>query len=236
MTIVVQGWDVSPNHAACVELEASESDFVAYAPNPPATRMRWWSFASQTWKSVHRYGHRGVYLPDLPKVGKHVKSIDHIVRLSSTFDEWSRRLASTKSARGHAVYAAIEDYAVAADQGAHYIGEIGGVARLALCKAGVPFQLLPIKGTKKAVAGNGNAEKTDVAKAVVGLGIEFPDDLDEQTLEDLHDAASIAQTMMLLLAARARVTLPRHVREVMSSKSKAAPVPLCERDFLLVQV
>lgn len=236
MTIVVQGWDVSPNHAACVELEASESDFVAYALNPPPTRMRWWGFATQAKKTVHRYGHRGVYLPDLPKAGKHTKSVDHLVRLSATFDEWARRLAATKAARGHAVYAAIEDYAIAADQGAHYAGEIGGVARLALCKHAVPFQLLPIKGTKKAIAGRGDAEKPEVARAVAALGIEFPDDLDAQTLEDLHDAASVAQAMMLLLAARARVTLPRHVREVMSSKSKAAPIALCERDFLLVQV
>ena len=239
--IVVQGWDVSPNHAACVELEVAASDFVAYAQAMPVARMRWWAFASKSISSCHRYSHRATYLPDLPKVGKHVKSVDHLIRLSTAFEVWARRLTETKS-KGQTAYGAIEDYAVGADQGAHYAGETGGIARVALSRAGVPFQLMPIKGTKKAVTSRGDAEKTCgkvhatsctcVQAAIARLGFEWPDDIDDQSLEDLHDAASIAYAFVLLLAARARVCLPRHVREVMSSTSKSAPIPLCQRDFL----
>lgn len=205
----VQGWDVSPNHSACVELEFG-ADFIPH--------LRWWAVATGSKTTAKDYP-ESTLLPDLPKVGKHLKSCDRVMRLRTAFEMWALRKPDL---------AALEDYAVGAARGAHYAGEIGGLARSALLVCAVPFRLLPIKGTKKAVAGHGAADKAAIATAVASYGIKFPE-LDAQSLEDLHDAASIALVCLFEQQLRAGRSMPRHVLEVLKSKSKANPLPLVDR-------
>ena len=73
---------------------------------------------------------------------------------------------------------AIEDYAFSAHAAhAHELGELGGVVKLSLHKAG--FRLIPVAPTKlkKFVSGKGNIKKNQMLLAVYKKwGIEFTDD------------------------------------------------------------
>ncbi len=211
--MIIQGWDVSPNHAACVELEWDG----AFVP-----RLRWWAVATQAITTVQAHG-QCTYLPDLAKVSKHLKAADRLARLAPCFDAWAARKPD---------FAVIEDYALGVARGAHYTGEVGGVARGSLLRFDVPWRLLPIKGVKKAVAGRGDADKTDVELAVARFGFVFDGKLDVQSAEDLHDAASMALVCLFEQQHRAGLPVSKTTLEVLKSTSKANPLPLMDRPWI----
>jgi crossover junction endodeoxyribonuclease RuvC len=63
--------------------------------------------------------------------------------------------------------AVIEGYAFGArNSQAHKIGELGGVIRLALFEAGIPYVEVPPTSRAKFATGRGNAAKTEVISAV----------------------------------------------------------------------
>lgn len=72
----------------------------------------------------------------------------------------------------------VEGYAFAArNSHAHALGELGGVIRLALHEAGVPFVDVPPASLKKYATGKGNANKGEMlAAAIRRLGYEGASD------------------------------------------------------------
>lgn len=61
----------------------------------------------------------------------------------------------------------IEGYSYASGNKAHDVGEMGGVVRLALYEAGLPFHVVSPSTIKIAACGKGNASKDDVLLAAV---------------------------------------------------------------------
>lgn len=77
----------------------------------------------------------------------------------------------------------IEGYAYGRANQAHQLGELGGVIRLALYDAGIPFVDVPPAVLKKYATGRGNAGKAEVlASAIRRLGYEGHDDNEADAL------------------------------------------------------
>ena len=61
----------------------------------------------------------------------------------------------------------LEGYSYASGNKAHDVGELGGVVRLALYEAGIPFEVVSPSSLKIYACGAGNASKDDVLLAAV---------------------------------------------------------------------
>lgn|GEM_PF-3017346 len=67
---------------------------------------------------------------------------------------------------GNIMNAALEGYAFARQAFSHSLGEVGGLVRLALWDAGIPFRVYDPQAVKIFSAGKGNAKKHEVMEAV----------------------------------------------------------------------
>lgn len=77
----------------------------------------------------------------------------------------------------------IEGYAYGRQNVAHQLGELGGVVRVALYEAGVPYVDVPPSSLKKYATGKGNANKGEMlAAAIRRLGYEGADDNEADAL------------------------------------------------------
>lgn len=95
----------------------------------------------------------------------------------------------------------VEGYAYGRANQAHQAGELGGVIRLALHEAAIPFVIVPPSSLKKLATGNGGAKKEAVlAAAIRRLGYQG-DDHNESDAMWLREAA-------LQHYGRSTVTLP----------------------------
>lgn len=84
---------------------------------------------------------------------------------------------------------AIEDYAYAAGQGAHQMGEVGGLLRITLWDLMIPFKCYSPGTIKKLATGKGNAKKPDMVKASKGQFKQWsPGKGTSESEEDLVDA------------------------------------------------
>lgn len=71
----------------------------------------------------------------------------------------------------------IESYSFGSGNQAHQLGELGGVVRLTLWEAAVPYVDVPPARLKKAATGRGNATKSDMrAELIKRAGIDIRDD------------------------------------------------------------
>ncbi len=61
----------------------------------------------------------------------------------------------------------LEGYSYGSPNAAHPVGELGGVVRVALHEAGIPFEVVPPASIKIFACGKGNAKKPDVLLAAV---------------------------------------------------------------------
>lgn len=151
-------------------------------------------------------------------------------------------------------YAGIEDYAVRAEQGAHFLGEVGGLARLTLFKMGIPFRLHDPISVKMFATHDGTARgKTLVEKSVAERwGATFfkfnqpkpkpkktpkkPPKQNRQTSEDLADAFAIAKLVELEVQLRAGEVELRnlHAKEiqVFNRCTKTYPRSLLDREWI----
>jgi len=196
--MLIQAWDVSPNHCGAVEVDSSTG------------KMTWHSFAATGPTAVKRHA-GAVLLPEMKGATKHAKSCDRITRLFACFSAWA--------ARPGLGLIAIEDYAMGASQGAHYIGEIGGVARLAIRLQNVPIRLWGLKSIKKFWTDNGNATKDEMAERTARAGIAFG--YSAQADEDLCDAYALSQLVLAELSLSRGTdpkSLPKHQRDVLCRK------------------
>jgi crossover junction endodeoxyribonuclease RuvC len=112
----------------------------------------------------------------------HKSKLTGVERLAD-IDSWLRTTLSTLKLRSSAVEIAVMEAYGFASQKAHTIGEVGGVAKLALHRTFGPNHpardTLPVAPNtlKKFTTGSGNAEKSDMKLAIFRKwGVEFKDD------------------------------------------------------------
>ena len=103
----------------------------------------------------------------------------------------------------HQTLIMIEGYAAQAKWRAHQIGELGGVMRVAMLEADVPFLAIAPTVLKKFVTGKGNAPKSVVMKYLLSY---FKIDVDE---DDAADATGLALMGAYLVGGYSRLTQAR---------------------------
>jgi len=228
---IVQGWDVSLNHGAIVELEDGElNDF-----------WFWTTVASSTKKSD---GH-GSRLILLKTDDKHLKSVHRLC--------WIRDYLQRVPLARKPDYIGIEDYAIRVEQGAHYLGEGGGVARIACWDNNVRFRLHDPVTVKMFAAHDGTAQKDSVERAVKSRwkadfsqcnppiatakeGSKNSPKQNRTTSEDLADAYAIARMVHVEVLIRSGNMLmnqlhPKEV-QVFNRVTKTYPVNLLNREWV----
>jgi Holliday junction resolvasome RuvABC endonuclease subunit len=149
-------------------------------------------------------------------------------------------------------YVAIEDYAVRAEQGAHYLGEAGGIARILCWFRGVSLRLHDPVTAKMFVAHDGTCQKDEVERCVLERwGVDFskfnqprPNPTEKKpnpkqnrtTSEDLSDAFALAQMAWTeVQIRRGELNLsdlhPKEI-QVFNRVTKTYPVSLLGRDWI----
>jgi Holliday junction resolvasome RuvABC endonuclease subunit len=222
--IRIQGWDLSLNHAGFVELVDGKLDRFWYVSDRVGCAKR-----SKTGTLI-KIKKCGDWMQD---------SIDRILF-------WRKYLVE------HAVktcpdFIGIEDYALEGGaHGAHYKGELGGIARLAALDVGARVRLHDPGSVKLYTAHRGNADKAWIEAAVKERwGADFsqfnlppqPGKKEKrETSEDLADAFSIAQLVWAEVQLR-RGTLELsslHEKEiqVFNRATKAYPVNILGREWI----
>lgn len=217
----IQGWDVSLNHGAFVELTDGKLTNLWYVTDVAG--------------SANRDKKRGQRLP----VYKQKSDRQHyaLIRLAWWEAYFTRHLQFTKPD-----IVGLEDYALRQEQGAHQMGEVGGMARLRAYQAGVKLRLHDPTSVKLFGAHHGNAQKPDMEKAVAERwNLDFskfnPETGDNRkTSEDLADAFVLAWmvwTEHLVRTGHQRVD-GLHVKEVQvfNRVTKAYPTSLLSREWI----
>lgn len=227
----IHGWDISLNHSAFVQLDDGK--------------------LTGFW-----------YLTDL--VGSADRSKEHGIRLSlpKTKDRQSfsvNRLSILDSMiklilkKQQPEFVGIEDYAIREEQGAHYLGEIGGIARLNVINYGAKLRLHDPISVKMFATNDGTAQKDLVRECVrKKWGVDF-EKYDQplakpnkrvkiprpnhQTSEDLSDAYTLAMLVWVETMLRdGKMTLDEledeKERRVFLRVTKTYPVNLLDRDWI----
>lgn len=225
--VIVQGWDISLNHGAIVQLRNGKLDGFWYYSDKAGSVTRGKKHAAR------------VELPTPTRQpDKHIRSIMRLAWVS----QWIERVSVGSCPH----FVALEDYALGADQGAHQLGEIGGQARLVLWRHGVRYRLHDPIAVKLFIAHDGTAQKDLIERRVVKRwGVDFGQynavttgrgKPSRQTSEDLADAFGLAR--MAWTEYRLRRGLVRlsslHTKEiqVFNRATKAFPVNVLGREWI----
>jgi Holliday junction resolvasome RuvABC endonuclease subunit len=146
----------------------------------------------------------------------------------------------------------LEDYAIRAEQGAHYLGEAGGQARLLCYEKGSKLRLHDPTSVKMYAAHDGTCQKDAVQRAVERRwGVDFSSvdqpskkpteknpnpKSNRQTSEDLADAYAIAMLVwtevQLRLGVIALSELPEKEIRVFNRITKTYPINLLDREWI----
>lgn len=103
---------------------------------------------------------------------------DAVMRLDLSFENYNLPSEPTRPD-----LVVMEGYSYASANQAHQVGELGGVIRLALHEAGVPFVVVAPAALKKYATGKGNANKAAMLQAAwQRLGYEGTDDNEADAL------------------------------------------------------
>lgn len=114
-------------------------------------------FYADTKRDAQRLGGRGARTPLAVKAGDEVGKIVRLADLKYVLCSFLERWKPT--------YAALEDYALARQAHSHALGEVGGLVRLELWRAKIPYRVYDVQAVKIFSTGKGNAEKADVILA-----------------------------------------------------------------------
>lgn len=150
---------------------------------------------------------------------------------------WERYLADLLR-RMRPTHVAIENYAFAStSKGQHAIAEVGGLARLAVARAGAALRLTGPESVKLFATGKGNATGGEVAAAVrAELGALFVHPKKALVEEDLAAGYTLARMAWLEVelraGRRALASLPEHQVRTFNRCTKATPMNLLARDWL----
>lgn len=223
--IVIHGLDISLNHGAIVQLKNGKLDNLFFYTDRAGSA-----------KKSKGHGFR-IDLPTTKKQpDKHIRSI---IRLN-----WINNWISLIVKENPPYLAGLEDYAVGADQGAHYIGEVGGCARLALFNNRVRFRLHDPMSVKMFITHDGTAKKDLVERCVKRRwDVDFSHyngttkSSNRQTSEDLSDAFGVAMMVWMEYLLRKGLVPLSHFHEkeirVFNRITKAFPVNILGREWIL---
>jgi Holliday junction resolvasome RuvABC endonuclease subunit len=225
------GMDISLNHGAIVELTGGR-----------LTNFRYYT----TLVGSASLSNRGTRIDsDLFRLD--VKHNLCVARLA-----WIRTYLDQAFSHTSAVYAGIEDYALRAEQGAHQLGEAGGLAKLVCWDNGVRLRLHDPTSVKMFAAHDGTCQKDAVQRAVEDRwGVNFSS-LDQhpaqptaknptpkpnmQTSEDLCDAFAVAMLVWVEIQLRhGKIALSDlHEKEVrvFNRITKTYPINLLSREWI----
>lgn len=224
--VLVHGMDISLNHGAVVQLRNGKLDDFWYYTDKVGSAQR-----------SKNHGYR-VEVPTPKKQPD--KQIRSAIRLDWV-SKWIDRIPLAHKPH----FSGLEDYALGADQGAHYLGEIGGQARRLLWLRGVRFRLHDPIAVKLFVTHDGTAQKDLIEEFVSSRwGVDFSDynaksnskKVTRQTSEDLSDAFGLAQlvwTEYLLRKGKIRLS-SLHEKEIQlfNRVSKAYPINILGREWI----
>lgn len=225
--VVVQGMDVSLNHGAVVQLRDGALD-------------NFWYYTTLAGAAARSKEH-GFRVEIPTPVKQPDKQIREAIRL-----EWVSRWID-RVALGHQPdFGGLEDYAIGADQGAHYLGQIGGQARLLMWRRGVRFRLHDPIAVKLFVAHDATAQKDLIERCVLKRwGVDFSDYNAKKTgkkepartvSEDLSDAYGMAQMVWTEYQLRKGLIRLKSLHEkeiqVFNRTSRAFPINVLGREWL----
>lgn len=232
--IVVQGWDLALNHSGYVELT-----------NGKLTNF--WYITSQAGSAARskEHGYRLV----LPKTKD--RQIRSVARLA-----FIREFIVRNVIKKRPDYVGIEDYAIRAEQGAHYMGEVGGLARLICWAAEIPFRLHDPISVKMFATHDGTCQKDLVEESVEERwGENFSDynqpkpkptkknptpKQNRTTSEDLSDAFAIAQLVWTEVQLRSGNVMMNELHkkeiQVFNRATKTYPISLLSREWICKEV
>lgn len=225
--IKIHGWDVSLNHGAFVELvDGKLSNFWYY---------------TDTASSAERGKEHGFRLKLPDHDDRQVRSIHRLAWLENFID---KKILMPNMPD----YIGLEDYAIRAEQGAHYLGEIGGIARILTWFRGVKLRLHDPTSVKMFVAHDGTCQKDLIERSVAKRwGQDFSkfnppppkregQKQNRRTSEDLADAYGIAMMVWTEVLLRSGdLTMNKlHEKEVrvFNRVTKTYPINLLDRDWI----
>jgi Holliday junction resolvasome RuvABC endonuclease subunit len=229
--IKIVGLDLALNHIGAVELTDGEMSNFWYVTD---------ILGSANKSKLH--GTRLV----LPKTKeRQVKSIARLAWLEHWIDKTVLMASGPK-------YVGIEDYAIRAEQGAHYMGEIGGICRILCWFRGLRYRLHDPVSVKMFTAHDGTCQKDGIERAVKERwNVDFSEfnppppkpnkrnanpKQNRTTSEDLCDAYAIAQMVWTEVQLRSGQILmqdlhPKEV-QVFNRVTKTYPVSLLDREWI----
>lgn len=224
----VHGWDISLNHGAVVELTDGELSGFWYYTDVAGSAAR-----------SKEHGFR-LELPS--KADKQTRAMIRLAWVESWLD---KSVLVTRQPD----FVAIEDYAIRAEQGAHYLGEVGGVARMLCWFRGVKFRLHDPISAKMFVTHDGTAQKDLVEECVrERWGFDFSDynppppknpnhKQARGTSEDLADAFGLAKLVDTEVNIRSGTLTLKELahdqeRKVFNRVTKTYPTSLLDRDWI----
>lgn len=226
-SILTQGWDISLNHGAVVQLRNGELD--AY-----------WFYTDKVVKTAgqRRHGMRIEMPTPKQQPDKQIRSAIRLAWVSRWLDRVPLEILPD--------FACLEDYALGADQGAHYIGEIGGKARSLLWDRGIKYRLYDPITVKMFVTHDGTAQKDLVEECAEDRwGVDFshcnpkPTKAGKEnrtTSEDLADAYTMAKMVWVERNLRngsvSLTDLPLKEVQIFNRITKAYPINILGREWL----
>jgi len=222
--VIVQGWDLSLNHAGFVELVDGELGRFWYVSDRVGCAKR-----SKTGTLIK-----------IPKCEDRMQeSIDRILF-------WRKYLVE-HAIRSCPAYVGIEDYALdGGAHGAHYKGELGGIARLAALDVKARVRLHDPGSVKMFTTHRGDADKAWIEAAVKERwGVDFSrynlpakpgKKENRETSEDLADAFAVAQLVWTEIQLRRGTLMLSSLHEkeiqVFNRTTKAYPVNILGREWI----
>jgi hypothetical protein len=230
-SIKVVGFDLALNHMAAVELT-------------DGVMTNHW-FVTDIAASAARGKGVGLRLKRPKTKEKQIMQIHRLAQLENFIDKTVLMPSSPD-------YVGIEDYAIRAEQGAHYMGEVGGIARILCWFRGIPFRLHDPQSVKMFIAHDGTCQKDSVERAIaerfgVDFGVYNPPRAkpskrvanpkqNRTTSEDLSDAYSVAWMVWTEVRLRAGEIMLKdlHPKEiqVFNRVTKTYPVSLLDREWI----
>jgi Holliday junction resolvasome RuvABC endonuclease subunit len=223
------GWDQSLNHGAAVALNrAGFCVFHAYLTSLAA-------YAGPKYKCA-KYRLPPTILKDKDDDNR---SILRLAFLRLFYQQVCGKVGCVSA--GRPVYLAIESYPFHKVQGAHQIGEGGGLLRIVASDYGFLIRTYDPKTVKSYCTGNGNSTSADLQEALTkqgkrgwleyGTGVNTPG-------EDLAVASALADMVRTEVLVRqgeiGLATLEDRERAIFLRVTKANPVNLLDRPFVNV--
>ena len=228
------GYDCALNHGAIVEIHALD-----HTLEPAMFRVDIYTDKKTKAKgnvlgnAISNTSMRAHYL-EVPKdVDVDTKTITRLRNFRQILDE------VVDERKVQPIASAMEGYAYGAKQGAHQLGEVGGLVRLHLSDQERPLRIHDPLSIKMWATGRGDAEKSDVIQAAVEQ-FKFPTErmvevLEKRIVEDCADAfwaAQMVQTEYYLRRGELQQSsLPEHQLRVVNRVTKSNPVNLLGREW-----